>query len=56
VSRARSSSAIIGPRTVEQLEDNLTAEGIDFGPEQLKDLDRASRGPMSYAVFLQRGR
>ncbi len=49
-------SAIIGPRTVEQLEDNLAAEAVGFTPEELKDLDRATRGPMSYAVFLQRGR
>jgi aryl-alcohol dehydrogenase-like predicted oxidoreductase len=49
-------SAIIGPRTVEQLEDNLAAGEVSLGAEQLKDLDRVSRGPMTYSVFLQRGR
>lgn len=49
-------SAIIGPRTVEQLEDNLTAGELTLDAEILKDLDRASRGPLTYAGFLQRGR
>ena len=49
-------SAIIGPRTAEQLEDNLAADDIALSAEQLKDLDRASRGPMTYSVFLQHGR
>ena len=49
-------SAIIGPRTVEQLEDNLAAGELELGPDQLKDLDRASRTPLTYAGFLQRGR
>jgi aryl-alcohol dehydrogenase-like predicted oxidoreductase len=49
-------SAIIGPRTVEQLEDNLAAESIDLDADALKDLDRASRGPLTYLGFLARGR
>ncbi len=49
-------SAIIGPRTVEQLEDNLGAGELTLSDEILKDLDRASRGPLTYAGFLQRGR
>ena len=39
-------SAIIGPRTAEQLEDNLAADEPSSSRRmQLKDLDRASRGP-----------
>jgi aryl-alcohol dehydrogenase-like predicted oxidoreductase len=49
-------SAIIGPRSVEQLEDNLVAGEIALDDGAMKELDRVSRGPMSYAVFLQRGR
>ena len=49
-------SAIIGPRTVEQLEDNLTAGELALSDAVLKDLDRTSRGPLTYAGFLQRGR
>ena len=49
-------SAIIGPRTAEQLEDNLVAGELQLSDEILKDLDRASRGPLTYAGFLQRGR
>ena len=49
-------SAIIGPRTAEQLEDNLVAGELRLSDEILKDLDRASRGPLTYAGFLQRGR
>ena len=49
-------SAIIGPRTVEQLEDNLVAGELKLSDEILKDLDRASRTPLTYAGFLQRGR
>lgn len=49
-------SAIIGPRTVEQLEDNLVAGELQLSDEILKDLDRASRTPLTYAGFLQRGR
>ena len=49
-------SAIIGPRTVEQLEDNLVAAELTLSDEILKDLDRTSRTPLTYAGFLQRGR
>jgi aryl-alcohol dehydrogenase-like predicted oxidoreductase len=49
-------SAIIGPRTVEQLEDNLVADEITLEADVLKDLDRVSRTPLTYAGFLQRGR
>lgn len=49
-------SSIIGPRTVEQLEDNLAATDVTLDAATLKDLDRASRGPLTYAGFLQRGR
>src|SRR5207247_1174866 len=49
-------SAIIGPRTVEQLEDNLVAGELRLDVAALKDLDRASRGQLTYAGFLQRGR
>ncbi|MEX2394503.1 MAG: aldo/keto reductase, partial [Actinomycetota bacterium] len=56
VAQSGVTSAIIGPRSVEQLEDNLVAGEITLSDGQLKDLDRASRSPMTYAVFLQRGR
>ncbi len=49
-------SSIIGPRTVEQLEDNLAATAVTLDADTLKELDRASRGPLTYAGFLQRGR
>jgi aryl-alcohol dehydrogenase-like predicted oxidoreductase len=49
-------SAIIGPRSAEQLDDNLVAGEITLDATQLKELDRASRGPMTYSVFLQQGR
>lgn len=48
-------SAIIGPRTVEQLEDNLAAESLQLAPEALVDLDRVSRGPLTYLGYLARG-
>jgi aryl-alcohol dehydrogenase-like predicted oxidoreductase len=47
-------SAIIGPRTVEQLEDNLAAADLQLGADVLKDLDRASRGPWAYPNYMQR--
>jgi aryl-alcohol dehydrogenase (NADP+) len=49
-------SAIIGPRTVEQLEDNLTAGTLQLDAEALTTLDRASRGPLTYLGFMARGR
>lgn len=36
-------SPIIGPRTMEQLEDNLKAVEVTFAPEELKDIDRIIR-------------
>ena len=47
-------SVIIGPRTVEQLEDNLAAADLELGPDVLKDLDRTSRGPWAYPNYMQR--
>lgn len=47
-------SSIIGPRTAEQLEDNLAAAGLELGAETLKDLDRTSRGPWAYPNYMQR--
>ncbi len=47
-------SAIIGPRTVEQLEDNLAAADLQLDPDTLKDLDRASRGTFAYPNYMQR--
>jgi aryl-alcohol dehydrogenase-like predicted oxidoreductase len=35
-------SPIIGPRTLEQLEDNLGAAGLRLTPEDKKILDQAS--------------
>ena len=36
-------SPIIGPRTMEQLEDNLKAADVTFTPEELKEIDRVIR-------------
>ncbi len=36
-------SPIIGPRTMEQLEDNLKADEVTFTPEELKEIDRVIR-------------
>jgi aryl-alcohol dehydrogenase-like predicted oxidoreductase len=49
-------SAIIGPRTVEQLEDNLAAADITLDADTLKDLDRTSRGPWAYPNYMQQRR
>jgi aryl-alcohol dehydrogenase-like predicted oxidoreductase len=46
-------SAIIGPRTVEQLEDNLAADELSLDSGTLKDLDRAARGPWAYPNYMQ---
>jgi aryl-alcohol dehydrogenase-like predicted oxidoreductase len=46
-------SAIIGPRTVEQLEDNLAAADLALDPDVEKALDRASRGPWAYPNYMQ---
>jgi aryl-alcohol dehydrogenase-like predicted oxidoreductase len=47
-------SAIIGPRTVDQLEDNLAAADLKLDDAALKDLDRTSRGPWAYPNYMQR--
>lgn len=46
-------SAIIGPRSVEQLEDNLLAADLKLEPGVEKELDRASRGPWAYPNYMQ---
>jgi aryl-alcohol dehydrogenase-like predicted oxidoreductase len=46
-------SAIIGPRTVEQLEDNLAADDLEIDPDTLKDLDRVSRTQWAYPNYMQ---
>ncbi len=46
-------SAIIGPRTVEQLEDNVGAGDLTLDPGTLKELDRASRGAWAYPNYMQ---
>ncbi len=46
-------SAIIGPRTVEQLEDNLAAADVALDGNTLKDLDRISRGTWAYPNYMQ---
>jgi aryl-alcohol dehydrogenase-like predicted oxidoreductase len=46
-------SAIIGPRTVEQLEENLAAADVPVDPESAKELDRASRTPWAYPNYMQ---
>jgi aryl-alcohol dehydrogenase-like predicted oxidoreductase len=46
-------SAIIGPRTVEQLEDNLSAAELRLATETLKELDRAPRGAWAYPNYMQ---
>lgn len=46
-------SAIIGPRTVEQLEDNLSAGDLVLDAGTLKELDRAARGAWAYPNYMQ---
>ncbi len=46
-------SAIIGPRTVEQLEDNLAAADLVLSGDTLKELDRAARVPWAYPNYMQ---
>ena len=41
-------SPIIGPRTMEQLEDNLGADSLELSKEQMQALDRASAMPVTY--------
>jgi len=53
-------SAIIGARTLEQLDDNLEAANLELGFEIWKDLDRVSRPPLGYPagidMFMNRRR
>jgi aryl-alcohol dehydrogenase-like predicted oxidoreductase len=54
LSRRGVTSAIIGPRRIEQLEDNLAAADLEIPPEDLKALDRASRKHALYPNFMHR--
>jgi aryl-alcohol dehydrogenase-like predicted oxidoreductase len=47
-------SPILGVRNVEQLDDNLGAEGWMLEPEHLDSLDRASRKPLPYPFNMYR--
>ncbi|HYZ92335.1 MAG TPA: aldo/keto reductase [Actinomycetota bacterium] len=46
-------SAIIGLRTVEQLEDNLAADELSLDADTLKELDRSARGQWAYPNYMQ---
>lgn len=46
-------SAIIGPRTVEQLEDNVSAADVVLDADTLRELDRAARGAWAYPNYMQ---
>ena len=48
-------SAIVGPRSVEQLEDNVAAASLELDDAALTSLDTASAPPISYLGFLARG-
>jgi aryl-alcohol dehydrogenase-like predicted oxidoreductase len=48
LSRPAVSSVIIGVRTFEQLEDNLSAAQVQLSPEELDRLDQVSRLPEGY--------
>jgi aryl-alcohol dehydrogenase-like predicted oxidoreductase len=45
---ARGVVPILGPRTTEQLADNLGAAGLDLSAAELADLDEASRVPLGF--------
>lgn len=47
-------SAIIGPRTVEQLEDNLAGGDVVLDDTAFDELDRASQLPITYLGYLAR--
>ncbi len=49
----RVSAAIIGPRSVAQLEGNLEALGLELGHETLERLDAVSEPPETYLDFMQ---
>jgi aryl-alcohol dehydrogenase-like predicted oxidoreductase len=46
-------SSIIGPRTTEQLEDNLKADDVTFDEDELKQIDRIIRRGESVAPFYE---
>ena len=46
-------SAIIGPRTVDQLEQNLAGFDLALPPDSAKGLSRVSRPPVSYPWYMQ---
>jgi aryl-alcohol dehydrogenase-like predicted oxidoreductase len=46
-------SVIIGPRTVEQLEQNLAGFDLELPSESAKSLGRVSRPPVSYPWYMQ---
>lgn len=56
ISQPGMTSAIIGPRTIEQLEENLAADELQIPADALAELDRVSRPPLSYLGFLARAR
>jgi len=46
------SSVIVGAKTVEQLEDNLAASGLELDADELKALDEVSRLPAEYPGWM----
>ena len=48
------SSVVIGPRTVEQLEENLQAATLQLTPEEVKELSDASRVQTPYPASFTR--
>jgi len=46
-------SAIIGPRTMEQFDDNIGAQNVTFSEEELKQIDRVIRRGDSVAPFYE---
>ena len=46
-------SVIIGPRTAEQLSENLAGFALELPPESAKRLSRVSRPPVSYPWYMQ---
>ncbi|WP_151088816.1 aldo/keto reductase [Hymenobacter baengnokdamensis] len=46
------STAIIGAKKMEQLDDNLTAVDVQFTPEELKELDEVSKLPAEYPGWM----
>ena len=46
-------SIIIGPRTVDQLEQNLTGFELELPRDSVKALSKVSRPPVSYPWYMQ---